>query len=215
MRIVLLGPPGAGKGTQAKAVCAAFGIPQISTGDMLRAAVSRGTELGRRVQAVIDRGDLVSDDIIIDLVAERIGRTIAKTVFCSMVFAHHRPGRGAGGGGGRHRCGAGNPGAGRGVVRRMSGRRVHPGSGRVYHVLYNPPRVADIDDETGEPLRQREDDREDTVRDRLAVYRRQTRPLVEFYRARSGGGSALRYLKVDGLGVVADIEKKVLAALRS
>ena len=216
MRIVLLGPPGAGKGTQAKAVCAAFGIPQISTGDMLRAAVSRGTELGRRVQAVIDRGDLVSDDIIIDLVAERIGRddcengflfdgfprTIgqaealeAAAVAIDAVVEIQVPDEE--------------------VVRRMSGRRVHPGSGRVYHVLYNPPRVADIDDETGEPLRQRDDDREDTVRDRLAVYRQQTRPLVEFYRARSVEGGALRYLEVDGLGAVGDIEKKVLAGLRS
>ena len=197
MKLVLLGPPGAGKGTQAKAICATYGIPQISTGDMLRAAISRGTALGRRVRAVMDRGDLVSDDIIIGLVEERIAeddcangflfdgfpRTIAQAealeaarVALDAVVEITIPDAE--------------------VVRRMSGRRVHPGSGRVYHVLFNPPRVPDVDDETGEPLLQRDDDREETVRDRLAVYRKQTHPLVEFYRRRSRTASdngALRY----------------------
>ena len=217
MRIVLLGPPGAGKGTQAKAVCSEFGIVQISTGDMLRAAVGAGTELGRQVQAVMDRGDLVSDDIIVRLVKERIAmadcangflfdgfpRTIgqaealeAASIAIDAVVEITVPDEE--------------------VVRRMSGRRVHPGSGRVYHVVFNPPRTPGLDDETGEPLLQREDDREETVRDRLAVYRNQTHPLVEFYKARStraGGNGALRYLEVDGLGAVADVREKVLRSL--
>ena len=218
MKLVLLGPPGAGKGTQAKAICSAFGIPQISTGDMLRAAISGGTELGIRVQAVMDRGDLVSDDIIIRLVEERIAaadcengflfdgfpRTIAQAealeaarVAIDAVIEITIPDAE--------------------VVKRMSGRRVHPGSGRVYHVVFNPPREPDRDDETGEPLLQRDDDREETVRDRLAVYRDQTHPLVEFYKARSGrggGNGGLSYIEVDGLGAVADVKKKVFEALR-
>ncbi len=219
MRIVLLGPPGAGKGTQAKAICASFGIPQISTGDMLRVAVAAGTELGRQVKAVMDRGDLVSDDIIVRLVEDRIAqddcvngflfdgfpRTIAQAE--ALVAADVRidavveitvPDDE--------------------VVRRMSGRRVHPASGRVYHVVFNPPRLADTDDVTGEPLVQRVDDREQTVRDRLAVYRRQTLPLVAFYRSRadaSGGPGALRYIEVDGMGAVADIESRVTEQLQS
>ena len=219
MRIVLLGPPGAGKGTQAKAVCSAFGIPQISTGDMLRAAVSAGSGLGRQVQAVMDRGDLVSDGIIVRLVEERIARddcangflfdgfprTIAQAealeaaaVPIDAVVEITVPDEE--------------------VVRRMSGRRVHPGSGRVYHVAFNPPREPDRDDETGEPLLQRDDDREETVRDRLAVYREQTHPLVEFYKVRAGGNrgtGAMRYVEVDGLGAVADVSSRVLELLHS
>ena len=218
MKIVLLGPPGAGKGTQAKSICANFGIPQISTGDMLRAAISGGTELGKRVQAVMDRGDLVADDIIVGLVEERIlkndcangflfdgfPRTIAQAetleaadVAIDAVVEIRVPDEE--------------------VVRRMSGRRVHPGSGRVYHVLFNPPRVSDFDDETGEPLLQRDDDQQETVRDRLAVYRQQTHPLVEFYSARAqenNGADALRYIAVDGLGSVSDIGRKVLELLQ-
>ena len=223
MKLVLLGPPGAGKGTQAKAICAAWSIPQISTGDMLRSAISRGTALGRRVRAVMDRGDLVSDDIIVGLVEERIARddcangflfdgfprTIAQAealeavrVVLDAVVEIRVPDEE--------------------VVKRMSGRRVHPGSGRVYHLVFNPPRVPGRDDETGEPLLQRDDDREETVRDRLAVYREQTHPLVEFYRSRSRTGSrtgtgngALRYIEVDGLGAVADVSSKVLQLLRN
>ena len=219
MKLVLLGPPGAGKGTQAKAVCAEFGIPQISTGDMLRAAVSAGTVLGRQVRAVMDRGDLVSDDIIVRLVEERIAapdcasgflfdgfpRTIAQAealeaarVAIDAVVEIAVPDEE--------------------VVRRMSGRRVHPASGRVYHVTFNPPRAPGLDDETGEPLLQRDDDREETVRDRLAVYRNQTHPLVEFYKSRAGddaGEGALRYIEVDGLGAVADVRKQVLRTLKS
>ena len=218
MNIVLLGPPGAGKGTQAKAICESFGIPQISTGDMLRAAISGGTALGLRVKAVMDRGDLVSDDTIIGLVEERIAaddcaggflfdgfpRTIAQAealeaagVVIDAVVEIGVPDDE--------------------VVRRMSGRRVHPGSGRVYHLVFNPPRAPDVDDETGEPLLQRDDDREATVRDRLAVYRKQTQPLTAFYRERSkprGGNAAPRYIEVNGLGAVADVSKAVLCALR-
>ncbi len=219
MKVVLLGPPGAGKGTQAKAICSTFGIPQISTGDMLRAAVSGGTELGKRVQAVMERGGLVSDDIVIRLVEERIAkedcahgflfdgfpRTIAQAealeaarVAIDAVVEITVPDEE--------------------VVKRMSGRRVHPGSGRVYHVVFNPPRAPDLDDETGEPLLQRDDDREETVRDRLSVYREQTHPLVGFYRTRSRvdqGNRAVRYIAVDGLGAVADVEKRVLKSLRN
>ena len=219
MKIVLLGPPGAGKGTQAKAICAAFDIPQISTGDMLRAAISNGTALGRQVRDVMDRGDLVSDDIIIRLVEERIAaddcaggflfdgfpRTIAQAealeeagVAIDAVVEIAVPDDE--------------------VVQRMSGRRIHPGSGRVYHVVFNPPQRRDVDDETGEPLLQRDDDREETVRDRLAVYRKQTRPLAAFYRARSnplGANGAPRYLEVNGLGAVADVRQAVMNGLRN
>ncbi len=218
MRIILLGPPGAGKGTQAEAICAAFAIPQISTGDMLRAAVNGGTELGKRVRAVMDRGDLVSDDIMIRLVEERIAcsdcgggflfdgfpRTIAQAealdaagVAVDAVVEVAVPDEE--------------------VVRRISGRRVHPGSGRVYHIAFNPPQTPDIDDETGEPLLQRDDDREQTVRDRLAVYRKQTHPLMALYKARSGRGgdnAAPRYIEVDGLGAMADVRNNIMRELR-
>ena len=213
MKIVLLGPPGAGKGTQAKFLCDAFAIPQISTGDMLRAAVGAGTALGQRVQAVMESGALVSDDIIIELVKQRIRgddcangflfdgfpRTIpqaealdAAGIALDAVIEFQVPDDE--------------------VVKRMSGRRVHLGSGRVYHLLYNPPQAEGVDDETGEALVQREDDREDTVRDRLAVYRRQTHPLVKFYEASAANGP-LRCIAVDGRGGVREIEKAILNAL--
>ena len=212
MRLILLGPPGAGKGTQAQFIKEAFGIPQISTGDMLRAAVASGSELGQRVQAVMDSGALVSDDIIIDLVKERIQaddcangflfdgfpRTIPQAealetahVAVDAVVEIHVPDEE--------------------LVRRITGRRVHPGSGRVYHVEFSPPKVADQDDETGEPLIQREDDQEATVRERITVYNDQTRPLIEFYQSRAG--DALKYHRIDGVGSVDDIKAAVLAAL--
>ena len=215
MKIVLLGPPGAGKGTQARFLCDAFSIPQISTGDMLRAAVSAGTALGRRVQRVMESGALVSDDIIIELVRERIRRDDCANGFLFDGFPRTIPQAQA--------LQAADVAIDAvieiqvpddDVVKRMSGRRVHPGSGRVYHLLYNPPQAEGIDDETGEPLVQREDDREATVRDRLAVYRRQTHPLVKFYRA-NASADRLRCIAVDGRGGVHEIEKAILNALQN
>lgn len=216
MRIILLGPPGAGKGTQAAGLCEHYGIPQISTGDMLRAAVAEGTPLGMEAKKVMDSGALVSDDIIIGLVKERIAqpdcrngflfdgfpRTIAQAdalaeqgialdyVIELQVDDEH-------------------------IVRRMAGRRVHPDSGRVYHIEHNPPRNADRDDVTGEPLVQRDDDREETVRKRLQVYHEQTRPLVDYYarRAEQGGAGAPQYVVIDGLGAVDEVQQRIRSAL--
>ena len=213
MRVILLGPPGAGKGTQAQFICERYGIPQISTGDMLRAAVSAGTPLGKRVKAVMDSGALVSDDIIIELVEERIAEPDCANGFLFDGFPRTIPQAEA------------LDDAGitidrvleikvpdEEIVKRMSGRRVHPASGRVYHVDFNPPKNPGKDDETGEALIQRDDDREETVRDRLHVYHSQTHPLVEFYQ-RKAAGSALRFFEVDGLGAVADVQKKIVGAL--
>jgi adenylate kinase len=214
MRLILLGPPGAGKGTQAQFVCEEFGIPQISTGDMLRAAVSAGTELGQRVKAVMDSGALVSDEIIIDLVKERIAQPDCANGFLFDGFPRTIPQAEA------------LDGAGvtldavveirvpdEEIVKRMSGRRVHPGSGRTYHVEYNPPQRAGVDDVTGESLIQRDDDQEATVRQRLAVYREQTEPLIGYYGARAQH-SDLRYVVVDGLGDVREISAEIVSKLR-
>lgn len=215
MKIVLLGPPGAGKGTQARFLCNAFSIPQISTGDILRASVSAGTALGRRVQRVMESGALVSDDIIIELVRERIRRDDCANGFLFDGFPRTIPQAEA-----LQAADATMDAVieiqvpDDDVVKRMSGRRVHPGSGRVYHLLYNPPQAQGIDDETGEPLVQREDDREATVRDRLAVYRRQTHPLVKFYRAMASA-DRLRYIAVDGRDGVHEIEKAISTALQN
>ena len=213
MRLILLGPPGAGKGTQARFVCDTFGIPQISTGDMLRAAIAAGTRLGRMAQGIMARGDLVSDDIVVALVKERLGQPDCKAGFLFDGFPRTIPQAEA-------LLEAGididrvveiqvddDE-----VVRRITGRRVHEPSGRVYHVLFNPPRVADRDDETGEPLTQRADDAEQTVRDRLAVYRRQTEPLVRFY-TELARTTPLEYRAVGGVGDVDSIRRDVLGAL--
>ncbi|XOV82081.1 MAG: adenylate kinase [bacterium] len=212
MRIILLGPPGAGKGTQAQFIKERLGIPQISTGDMLRAAVSSGSALGERVKAVMDSGELVSDEIIIDLVKDRISHDDCANGFLFDGFPRTIPQAQAM--------------ASAGVdidavveiqvpdeelVRRITGRRVHPGSGRVYHVIYNPPKVEGRDDETGEVLLQREDDTEETVRQRLAVYKEQTEPLVAFYHAMQAQG--LKYIAVDGQGEVAMIQSAITTAL--
>ncbi|MCK8515556.1 adenylate kinase [Methylonatrum kenyense] len=218
MRIILLGPPGAGKGTQAGFICDTFGIPQISTGDMLRAAVKEGTPLGLEADKIMRSGGLVSDDIILGIVKERIAaadcakgflfdgfpRTIAQAealraegVDLDFVLELQVDDEQ--------------------IVSRMSGRRVHPGSGRVYHIEHNPPKVDGRDDVTGEPLVQREDDQEDTVRKRLQVYHEQTRPLVDYYGrlAASGDSSAPRYVAVDGLGDVQDVKQRILAELQA
>ena len=213
MRLILLGPPGAGKGTQAQFICETCGIPQISTGDMLRAAIAAGTALGRMAQSVMQRGDLVSDDIVIALVKERIAQPDCEAGFLFDGFPRTIPQAEAMLEAGVEidrvielQLGDGE------VVRRITGRRVHEPSGRVYHVLFNPPRVADRDDETGEPLTQRSDDEEGTVRDRLDVYRRQTEPLVDFYRELSRTTS-LAYRAVDGAGDVDGVRRNILEAL--
>ena len=216
MRLILLGAPGAGKGTQAAFICKRFGIPQISTGDMLRAAVKAGTPLGIEAKKVMDSGALVSDDIIIGLVKERIAqpdcaggflfdgfpRTIVQAdalkaagVKLDLVLEIDVPDAV--------------------IVERMSGRRVHVASGRTYHVKYNPPQVEGRDDVTGEELILRADDHEDTVKKRLAVYKEQTQPLVEYYAAwaPTGDAAAPRYRKISGTGSVDDITQRALEAL--
>jgi adenylate kinase len=216
MRLILLGPPGAGKGTQANFIREKFGIPQISTGDMLRAARAAKTPLGIEAGKIMDAGQLVSDEVIVALVEERLGhgdctkgylfdgfpRTIpqaeamrAADVRIDHVLEIDVPDDE--------------------IIARMSGRRVHPASGRTYHRKFNPPRVEGKDDVTGESLVQRDDDREETVRKRLEVYRAQTRPLVEYYGkwAATGDARAPKYHKIDGTGPVEEIRRRVLAAL--
>jgi adenylate kinase len=216
MRLILLGAPGAGKGTQATFLCQKYGIPQVSTGDMLRAAVKAGTPLGIAAKKVMDAGALVSDDIIIGLVKERIAqpdcangflfdgfpRTIAQAdamknagVKIDVVLEIDVPDAA--------------------IVERMSGRRAHLPSGRTYHLKFNPPKVAGIDDVSGEPLVQRADDSEETVKKRLEVYHAQTRPLVDYYNqwAASGDSGAPRYRQIDGSGSVEQITARALDAL--
>ncbi len=216
MRLILLGPPGAGKGTQAQYVCETHGIPQISTGDMLRAAVKAGTELGRKAKAVMDAGQLVSDDIIIGLVKERITQPdcaggflfdgFPRTVAQAEAMQH----------------------AGVAIdavveivvpddeiVGRLSGRRVHLGSGRTYHVVFNPPEVEGVDNVTGEPLVQRGDDREDTIRKRLEAYHAQTEVLSRFYgdMAKAGREDAPRFISVDGTLAITGVRDAILGEL--
>jgi len=216
MRLILLGPPGAGKGTQAAFIAQKYGIPRISTGDMLRAAAEAGTALGLAAKKLMDAGQLVSDDVVVALVEERLRapdcargylldgfpRTIPqaeamrrKSLPLDRVLEIDVPDDE--------------------IILRMSGRRVHPASGRTYHVKFNPPARADRDDVTGEPLIQREDDREATVRERLDVYRRQTRPLIEYYAGWAGSGEAgaPRLARISGLGRVEEIRDRAFAAL--
>lgn len=217
MRLILLGPPGAGKGTQAAKICAHYGIPQISTGDMLRAAIRAGTELGLAAKKVMDAGGLVSDDLIIAMVKERIAQPDCAHGFLFDGFPRTIPQADA------------MKAAGvmldavveidvpeEDIVERMSGRRAHLPSGRTYHVKFNPPKIDGVDDVTGEPLVQRDDDREETVRKRLAVYQSQTRPLVDYYSAWAARGEAgaPRYNRVAGVGAVDDITAKVFGALQ-
>ena len=216
MRLILLGAPGAGKGTQATFICQKYGIPQISTGDMLRAAVKAGTELGLQAKSIMDSGGLVSDSLIINLVKERLQQPDCAKGFLFDGFPRTIPQADA-------MKAAGVPldyvveidvpfDA---IIERMSGRRSHPASGRTYHVKFNPPKVQDKDDVTGEPLIQREDDKEETVKNRLNVYSAQTRPLVNYYSdwARQEPSKAPKYRAVNGLGTVDDITAQVLAAL--
>ncbi len=216
MRLILLGAPGAGKGTQATFICQKYAIPQISTGDMLRAAVKAGSPLGLKAKAVMDSGALVSDDIIIGLVKERIAepdcangflfdgfpRTIVQAdamkdadVKIDYVLEIDVPFDA--------------------IIERMSGRRSHPASGRTYHVKFNPPKVANVDDETGEALIQRDDDKEETVKKRLDVYSAQTRPLVSYYSdwAQRDPANAPKYRAISGTGSVEEITARALAAL--
>ncbi|HEX4798642.1 MAG TPA: adenylate kinase [Burkholderiales bacterium] len=216
MRLILLGPPGAGKGTQAGFIRERFRIPQISTGDMLRAAVKIGTPLGIAAKKVMDAGQLVSDDIIIGLVRERLRDHDCGNGCLFDGFPRTVPQAEA-----MRDSGVDldyvieidvdeNE-----IIQRMSGRRVHPGSGRVYHIKFNPPKVPGKDDITGEPLIQRDDDKEETVRRRLEVYRQQTRPLVDYYAkwAARGDPRAPKYRKISGVGTVAEIRDRVFAAL--
>ena len=213
MRIILLGPPGAGKGTQAQFICKHFEIPQISTGDMLRAAVGAGSELGQRVKAVMDSGALVSDEIIIELVKERITQADCTNGFLFDGFPRTIPQAEALDHAGvviDHVVEIRVP--DEEIVKRMSGRRVHPASGRVYHVVFNPPKNEGKDDVTGDDLIQRDDDSEQTVRDRLEIYHRQTHPLVDFY-TRRAESSALEFVVVNGLGEVSEIQREIRAKL--
>ena len=216
MRLILLGAPGAGKGTQAQFICEKFAIPQISTGDMLRAAVKAGTELGIAAKKIMDAGGLVSDDIIIGLVKDRLTQPDCSKGYLFDGFPRTIPQAQA-------MKDAGVPidyvleidvpfDA---IIDRMSGRRVHPASGRTYHVTFNPPKVEGKDDETGEDLIQREDDNETTVLKRLAVYHEQTEVLVGFYSqlASSGDASAPKYIKVPGVGSVDGIRDAIFRAL--
>lgn len=216
MRLILLGAPGAGKGTQATYICSKFGIPQISTGDMLRAAVKAGTPMGLAAKKIMDAGALVSDDIIIGLVKERLGQPDCANGFLFDGFPRTIPQADA------------LKSAGvaldyvlefdvpfSAIIERISGRRSHPASGRTYHLRFNPPKSPGLDDLTGEPLIQRDDDKEETVKKRLEVYSAQTRPLVDYYSqwARAEPKVAPRYRTINGEGSVDEIRARVEAAL--
>lgn len=216
MRLILLGPPGAGKGTQAAFITQKFGIPQISTGDMLRAAVKAQTPLGLEAKKVMDAGGLVSDDLIIGLVRDRLQEPDCQRGYLFDGFPRTIPQADA-------LKSAEIPldyvleidVPEDNIIERMSGRRVHPASGRSYHTKFNPPKVADTDDITGETLVQRDDDREETVRHRLSVYQQQTRPLVDYYSqwADTGADDAPIYRKLSGLGALEEIKERIFKAL--
>ncbi len=216
MRLILLGGPGAGKGTQANYIKEKYGIPQISTGDMLRAAIAAGTELGRAAKAVMDAGQLVSDDIIIGLVKDRIAQPDCAKGFLFDGFPRTIPQAEAMKAAGvriDYVVEIDVPDAE--IVKRMSGRRVHVASGRTYHVAFNPPKVAGKDDVTGEDLIQRDDDKEETVKKRLDVYHAQTEPLVKYYSdwAARGEAGAPKYVKVPGIGKVEEIRDAIFKGL--
>jgi adenylate kinase len=216
MRLILLGGPGAGKGTQANYIKERYGIPQISTGDMLRAAVKAGSELGKEAKKFMDSGGLVPDEVIIGLVKERIKEPDCQKGFLFDGFPRTIPQADA-------MKAAGVPidavveidVPDEEIIRRMSGRRVHLASGRTYHVVFNPPKVEGKDDVTGEPLIQRDDDKEETVRKRLKVYHDQTEPLVAYYKdwAASGKAGAPRHIRIEGVGKVDEIRDQIFKAL--
>ena len=214
MRIILLGAPGAGKGTQAQFLTKKYGIPQISTGDMLRAAIKAGTEMGKMAKAAMDAGQLVTDDIIIGLVKDRITEDDCKNGYLLDGFPRTLPQADA----------VTNAGiaidavieidvSDEVIVKRMSGRRAHLASGRTYHLEYNPPKVAGKDDITGEDLVQRPDDKEDVVLDRLKVYHELTEPLITYYKAQAKELSTLTYITVDGTAEISDVEAAIVSKL--
>lgn len=215
MHIILLGGPGAGKGTQGDFICKEFGIPKISTGDMLRNAVSVGSELGKKADSIMKSGELVSDDLILALVKDRLDQSDCKGGFLFDGFPRTIP----------QAEGLENLKVSIDIVielvveddeivKRMSGRRVHMGSGRTYHVIYNPPSVTDKDDLTGEPLVQRADDMEETVRKRLDVYSRQTKPLIEWFKNYEQRNSATKFVEVRGIGSVESIRDRIIRELK-
>lgn len=214
MRVILLGAPGSGKGTQAQAITEKFGIPQISTGDMLRAAVREGTPLGLEAKKIMDAGLLVSDEIILGLIQERIKADDCRNGFLLDGFP-----RTIAQADGLQKMGIGIDHViefevdDEAIVQRMSGRRVHPASGRTYHIVFNPPQKDGVDDATGEPLIQRDDDSEATVRKRLSVYHEQTKPLVGYYQEMAAQGS-VRFASTNGIGNVETITKRLLGLLR-
>ena len=216
MRLILLGPPGAGKGTQAAYIMEKYNIPQISTGDMLRAAVKAGSELGRQAKSFMDSGGLVPDDVIIGLVKERIQENDCKNGFLFDGFPRTIPQADA-----LREAGVEIDFVveidvdDEEIIKRLSGRRVHPDSGRTYHIDFNPPKAAGIDDVTGEPLIQRDDDKEDTIKKRLEVYHEQTELLVEYYstQAQKVSNTSPKYVKVSGVGSLDAIKEKIFDAL--
>ena len=214
MRIILLGAPGAGKGTQAQFLTKKYNIPQISTGDMLRAAIKEGTELGKAAKAAMDAGQLVSDDIIIGLVKERIAQDDCKNGYLLDGFPRTLPQADA----------VTNAGIkidavieidvpDEEIVKRMSGRRAHLASGRTYHVIYNPPKVEGKDDITGEDLVQRDDDKEEVVKERLKTYHDQTEPLVDYYKEQAAKNPDIKYIRVDGTQDIQEVEKEIVSQL--
>lgn len=214
MKLILLGAPGAGKGTQAQFLTKEFNIPQISTGDMLRAAIKEGTELGKIAKEFIDAGKLVTDELIIGLVKERIAQDDCKNGFLLDGFPRSIPQADA-----LAEAGVEIDAvieidvADEVIVERMSGRRAHLASGRTYHLVYNPPKVEGKDDITGEDLVQRDDDKPEVVKDRLKVYHEQTAPLIDYYTAVAAKDSTVQYIKVDGTQPIDEVEKKILGAL--
>ena len=214
MRIILLGAPGAGKGTQAQFLTKKYNIPQISTGDMLRAAIKAGTELGKQAKAAMDAGKLVTDEIIIGLVKDRIAQDDCKNGYLLDGFPRTLPQADA----------VTNAGIeidavieidvpDEKIVKRMSGRRAHLASGRTYHIIYNPPKVEGKDDITGEDLVQRDDDKEEVVKDRLKVYHEQTEPLIDYYKAQSEKNPNIKYIRVDGTADIKDVEDAIVSGL--